>query len=135
MEALVLKGIECTIRKNVAIGVYNILLKKTNMDFIKTKSTSTSNALNIFYQEYGTGNPVILIHGWPLNSEMWEYQLAELPKHNLRGIAYARTYHLTNININIHPHAGQSGRDVFLKPFSALGLLVRKSKCDFYGNC
>jgi len=59
------------------------------MSYIKLKS-STDNSVNIFYQEYGTGKPVIFIHGWPLNHEMWEYQLAELPKHNLRCIAYDR---------------------------------------------
>lgn len=59
------------------------------MSFIKSKS-STNNSVNIFYQEYGEGKPVIFIHGWPLNHEMWEYQLAELPKHNLRCIAYDR---------------------------------------------
>ena len=59
------------------------------MSYIKSKS-STNNSVNIFYQEYGKGKPVIFIHGWPLNHEMWEYQLAELPKHNLRCIAYDR---------------------------------------------
>jgi len=60
------------------------------MNFIKSKSSSGANASNIFYQEYGKGKPVIFIHGWPLNHEMWEYQLSELPKHNLRCIAYDR---------------------------------------------
>jgi len=40
------------------------------MNFIKSKSSSGVNALNIFYQEYGKGKPVIFIHGWPLNHEM-----------------------------------------------------------------
>jgi len=60
------------------------------MSYITIKSANTNNSINIFYQEYGTGKPVIFIHGWPLNHEMWEYQLAELPKHNLRCIAYDR---------------------------------------------
>lgn len=60
------------------------------MSFIKSKSSTGNNLVNIFYQEYGIGKPVIFIHGWPLNHEMWEYQLAELPKHNLRCIAYDR---------------------------------------------
>ncbi len=60
------------------------------MSFIKSKSSTNTNSVNIFYQEYGTGKPVIFIHGWPLNHEMWEYQLSELPKHNLRCIAYDR---------------------------------------------
>lgn len=60
------------------------------MSFIKSKSSNANNSINIFYQEYGKGKPVIFIHGWPLNHEMWEYQLGELPKHNLRCIAYDR---------------------------------------------
>jgi pimeloyl-ACP methyl ester carboxylesterase len=60
------------------------------MSFIKTKSSHDVDSINIFYQEYGKGKPVIFIHGWPLNHEMWEYQLAELPKYNLRCIAYDR---------------------------------------------
>ena len=60
------------------------------MSFIKTTSATAGNSANIFYQEYGMGKPVLFIHGWPLNHEMWEYQLAELPKHNLRCIAYDR---------------------------------------------
>ncbi len=60
------------------------------MAYIKTNSTSEHNSINIFYQEYGAGQTVIFIHGWPLNHEMWEYQLTELPKHNIRCIAYDR---------------------------------------------
>lgn len=60
------------------------------MSYVKTNSPIENKSVNIFYQEYGAGKPVIFIHGWPLNHEMWEYQLAELPKHNLRCIAYDR---------------------------------------------
>jgi pimeloyl-ACP methyl ester carboxylesterase len=60
------------------------------MSFIKITSESGNNSVNLFYQEYGIGKTVLFIHGWPLNHEMWEYQLAELPKHNLRCIAYDR---------------------------------------------
>ncbi len=63
------------------------------MPFITTNSVSlsgTSEEVNIFYQDIGRGRPVVLIHGWPLNYQMWEYQLNELPKHNIRVIAYDR---------------------------------------------
>ncbi len=53
-------------------------------------SSSNEKELQLFYQEVGSGKPVILIHGWPLSHEMWEYQLNELPKHNIRAIAYDR---------------------------------------------
>lgn len=60
------------------------------MASIQTKVSAINNSLSIFYQEYGKGIPVILTHGWPLNHEMWEYQLAALSKHELRCIAYDR---------------------------------------------
>ena len=63
------------------------------MPFIKTNSVSLSGAseeIELFYQDIGRGKPVVLVHGWPLNSDMWEYQFNELPKHNIRVIAYDR---------------------------------------------
>ena len=60
------------------------------MSFIETKPDMSGKSVKIYYDTYGTGKPVVLIHGWPLNHEMWEYQLNELPKHNLRCIAYDR---------------------------------------------
>ena len=44
----------------------------------------------IYYKDWGTGAPVILIHGWPLSSEMWEHQAQFLAHHGLRVIAYDR---------------------------------------------
>ncbi|WP_159798968.1 alpha/beta fold hydrolase [Flavobacterium sp. MK4S-17] len=63
------------------------------MPFITTNSVSLSGSseqVKIFYQDIGRGKPVVLIHGWPLNNEMWEYQYNELPKHNIRVISYDR---------------------------------------------
>jgi non-heme chloroperoxidase len=55
------------------------------MKFIETR-----DGTKIHYVDYGDGAPVILIHGWPLSSAMWEHQLTELPKHGIRCIAYDR---------------------------------------------
>jgi len=63
------------------------------MPFITTNSVSLSGSyeeVKLFYQDIGRGKPVVLIHGWPLSHEMWEYQLNELPKHNIRVITYDR---------------------------------------------
>ena len=59
------------------------------MKFITSKQ-SDGTEVKLFYQDIGKGKPVVLIHGWPLNSHMWEYQLSELPKHGIRCIAYDR---------------------------------------------
>ena len=63
------------------------------MPFIKTTAVSlsgNSEQVELFYQDIGRGKPVVLIHGWPLNHEMWEYQVNELPKHKIRVITYDR---------------------------------------------
>ena len=60
------------------------------MKFIETHPDALGNSVNLFYKDLGRGKPVVFIHGWPLNHAMWEYQLAELPKHNFRCIAYDR---------------------------------------------
>jgi len=63
------------------------------MPFVATNTVSlsgNSEEVKIFYQDIGRGKPVVLIHGWPLNHEMWEYQLNELPKNNIRVITYDR---------------------------------------------
>lgn len=40
--------------------------------------------------DYGTGQPVILIHGWPLSAASWEKQIAALVDNGYRAIAYDR---------------------------------------------
>jgi pimeloyl-ACP methyl ester carboxylesterase len=60
------------------------------MSYIKAGTDVSGEDIKLFYTDHGTGNPVVLIHGWPLSHEMWDYQMAELPKHNLRVVAYDR---------------------------------------------
>ena len=60
------------------------------MSYIKAGTDAAGNDVNLFYQDWGQGQPVVLIHGWPLSHEMWDYQMAELPKHGVRVIAYDR---------------------------------------------
>ncbi|AZQ44230.1 alpha/beta fold hydrolase [Nonlabens ponticola] len=55
----------------------------------KTTAAADSN-ISIFYEDYGTGKPVILIHGWPLSSAMWEYQTPALIDAGYRVIQYDR---------------------------------------------
>ena len=54
------------------------------------KSQSGSQTVNIYYDDFGEGKPVVLIHGWPVSHEMWEYQLTILPRHGFRCIVYDR---------------------------------------------
>ncbi len=44
----------------------------------------------LYYKDWGSGPPVVLIHGWPLNADMWEYQAPTLAQAGFRVIAYDR---------------------------------------------
>ncbi len=60
------------------------------MPMMDTGSTENGQAIRIHYQDLGEGAPIVLIHGWPLSSASWEYQLRGLPEQGLRVIAYDR---------------------------------------------
>ena len=60
------------------------------MDFIKTTDSSSGEEVQLSYKDYGQGRPVVLIHGWPLSKEMWEYQIDDLVSAGFRVIKYDR---------------------------------------------
>ena len=47
----------------------------------------------IFYKDWGSGPPVVLSHGWPLNSDSWEAQMLFLAEHGFRCVAHDRRGH------------------------------------------
>lgn len=46
--------------------------------------------IDLFYQDIGEGDPVVLIHGWPSSSLMWEHQIPAIVDAGKRVIAYDR---------------------------------------------
>ncbi len=42
--------------------------------------------LNLYVEDVGEGQPIVFIHGWPVNHKMFEYQFSQLPKHGFRCI-------------------------------------------------
>src|SRR5436190_1055946 len=48
------------------------------MSFIKV-GQENSTPIEIYYEDHGSGPPVVLIHGWPLNDDAWEKQTAARP--------------------------------------------------------
>src|ERR1700723_1524567 len=49
-----------------------------------------SGAIHLHYEDHGTGQPVVLIHGYPLSSSSWEKQVPALLQAGHRVIAYDR---------------------------------------------
>ena len=54
---------------------------------------TTSDGVDIFYKDWGAGQPVVLSHGWPLSSDSWESQQLHLASNGFRAIAHDRRGH------------------------------------------
>lgn len=55
-----------------------------------TVGTENSTTIDLYYEDHGTGQPVVLIHGYPLDGHSWEKQSAALLKAGYRVITYDR---------------------------------------------
>src|SRR6266852_2509168 len=52
--------------------------------------TENSGAVELHYEDHGTGTPVVLIHGYPLSGRAWDRQVPALPAAGHRVITYDR---------------------------------------------
>jgi non-heme chloroperoxidase len=49
----------------------------------------TGDQTKLFYRDWGQGAPaVVFVHGWPLHSDMWQYQMLHLASNGVRAISY-----------------------------------------------
>jgi non-heme chloroperoxidase len=67
--------------------------------FLKRKGGHTMNTITtkdgtqIYYKDWGTGQPVVFSHGWPLSADAWEDQMLFLGARGYRVIAHDRRGH------------------------------------------
>jgi non-heme chloroperoxidase len=54
---------------------------------------TTSDGTQIYHKDWGTGQPVVFSHGWPLSADAWEDQMLFLGAHGYRCIAHDRRGH------------------------------------------
>jgi non-heme chloroperoxidase len=54
---------------------------------------TTKDGTQIYYKDWGTGQPVVLSHGWPLSADAWEDQMIFLANRGFRCIAHDRRGH------------------------------------------
>jgi non-heme chloroperoxidase len=54
---------------------------------------SASDGTQIYYKDWGSGQPVVFSHGWPLSSDAWEDQMFLLASEGFRCIAHDRRGH------------------------------------------
>ena len=56
-------------------------------------ASKTSDGADIYFKDWGTGQPVVFSHGWPLSADAWEDQMLFLGARGYRCIAHARGGH------------------------------------------
>jgi non-heme chloroperoxidase len=54
---------------------------------------TTRDGVELYYKDWGSGQPIVFCHGWPLNADSWESQMIFLADHGYRCIAHDRRGH------------------------------------------
>ena len=54
---------------------------------------TTTDGVEIFYKDWGTGRPIVFSHGWPLSGDDWDSQMLFFLQHGYRVIAHDRRGH------------------------------------------
>jgi non-heme chloroperoxidase len=58
-----------------------------------TVGKENSGNIDLYYKDWGTGQPVVFSHGWPLSADAWEDQMVFLASRGYRCIAHDRRGH------------------------------------------
>jgi non-heme chloroperoxidase len=60
---------------------------------MKMSTITTKDGVTIFFKDWGTGQPIVFSHGWPLSADDWDAQMMFFLKHGYRVIAHDRRGH------------------------------------------
>jgi non-heme chloroperoxidase len=60
---------------------------------MKMNTITTKDGVTIFYKDWGSGQPIVFSHGWPLSADDWDTQMMFFLNHGYRVIAHDRRGH------------------------------------------
>src|SRR5262249_18789307 len=95
----ILKSLAATIIGAGLSSTDNKQIWAQNNTKTRTKKTTQQHIIetpthaNLFYKDWGEGKPIVFIHSWAFNSDMWQYQMNFLTRKGIRCIAYDRRGH------------------------------------------
>jgi non-heme chloroperoxidase len=67
--------------------------KRRSSRSMKMTTIKTKDGIEIYYKDWGTGQPIVFSHGWPLSADDWDAQLLFFLNHGYRVIAHDRRGH------------------------------------------
>lgn len=67
-------------------------LRRSEQEELMHKIT-VKDGTEIYYKDWGTGQPIVFSHGWPLSADDWDGQMMFFLKHGFRVIAHDRRGH------------------------------------------
>ena len=82
------RNVFSSIAATAAAGVAHAETSKTHSWFI-----AADEETSLWYRDWGTGKPVLFVHSWGVNSDLWQYQMIRLTGHGCRAIAFDRRGH------------------------------------------
>src|SRR5882724_11474342 len=66
---------------------------KSNNGGVSMGNITTKDGTQIFYKDWGKGQPIVFSHGWPLTADDWDAQMMFFGEHGYRVIAHDRRGH------------------------------------------
>src|SRR5258707_80019 len=84
---------------------------------------TTKDGVEIFYKDWGKGQPIVFSHGWPLSADDWDTQMLFFLRHGYRVNAHDRC---------CHGRSSQTGHGHDLDHYAdALGALPARSGLEY----
>src|SRR5271170_4560601 len=79
-----------------ASKVHQWQLEKWNTETRKDRTVAlfrSTDGTEIYYKDWGSGDPILFSHGWPLNADAWDAQMLFFGQQGYRVIAHDRRGH------------------------------------------